>query len=635
MCRKKLIIVLSVMSMALVAAAQPSRFDAQVSSSQRPLTFMRPRVAVREMKMRAPGESITTPSIGLAKLRPFYRRPAGAFYCSMLAVNGVGGYSYNQDFALFKPFSDYTFYGMVGGEDENTHYSWTVYQSDALGDFIDDEKAIHVTYGISTQMMPCFYAVDGELDDPYAMWYSYQMPLISPAGNDNPDGTVIVSDWKPTEIWSIPAPRSISSENGVDFLLSSRTNFVVNNTNTTYVSYYGATPYGDNSDGWWFGKNGDHIDGMAQVFEKPEHPYLLKKVYMMVDDDAVVTAPVKLTCKVYKLDEVPAYNDTMTVGLPDEPGELILIGEGLVTPETCNDKNGFIEFTLYGFEEDDPELTYECNPTIDDPIMVVIDGYNDPEAEGLKDFKAFISNNYEFDEGYGETAYLKYPRYAVELDENGDTVKDEQGQPVQQFTGEYYWRGLNNFFRSGTMMTAFSIFIVADQPFVSFKYANEDGVYTFPVEGGEMSKAVDVDGQTEVMDGIYFYSWVPSVDDDWTLTWNGSDKLPDWLHIELEDLDGNDDNGWDVYAGVSADPLPESMDYREATIRFEIPGDYIDYKFMQGEKTDPYIVPEPIVFFNTIIDLILHGGYDVRYDVDHDGAINIADLNLAIFQLID
>jgi hypothetical protein len=194
--------------------------------------------------------------------------------------------------------------------------------------------------------------------------------------------------------------------------------------------------------------------------------------------------------------------------------------------------------------------------------------------------------------------------------------------------------GFFNFEYNYETLEKCKLFTVNNHTYVALD-CNEDGVYTFPVEGGEMSKAVDVDGQTEVMDGIYFYSWVPSVDDDWTLTWNGSDKLPDWLHIELEDLDGNDDNGWDVYAGVSADPLPESMDYREATIRFEIPGDYIDYKFMQGEKTDPYIVPEPIVFFNTIIDLILHGGYDVRYDVDHDGAINIADLNLAIFQLID
>jgi len=34
---------------------------------------------------------------------------------------------------------------------------------------------------------------------------------------------------------------------------------------------------------------------------------------------------------------------------------------------------------------------------------------------------------------------------------------------------------------------------------------------------------------------------------------------------------------------VTAEPLPAGVAYREAVVRFEFPGAYIDYKFMQGE----------------------------------------------------
>ena len=45
--------------------------------------------------------------------------------------------------------------------------------------------------------------------------------------------------------------------------------------------------------------------------------------------------------------------------------------------------------------------------------------------------------------------------------------------------------------------------------------------------------------------------------------------MADW------DFDGH------VMAMVTAAPLPEGVSYREAVIRFEIPGDYLDYTFKQ------------------------------------------------------
>ena len=106
-----------------------------------------------------------------------------------------------------------------------------------------------------------------------------------------------------------------------------------------------------------------------------------------------------------------------------------------------------------------------------------------------------------------------------------------------------------------------------------------------------------------VFEGIDYYSWYGS--EDYVLTWNGIEELPDWLSIRLEDIE-NYESGWEVNASVTAEPLPADLAYREAIVRFTIPGDYIDYKFMQGKKDN-----DPIN----------------DYDVNFDGEITIADVN--------
>ena len=550
-------------------------------------------------------------------IKPFYYRPAGAYYCPMIAVNGVGGYSYGNDFVLFKPYSKYLFRSSVDGADENTHYTWDVFHgNNGVFECVDGQD-VWVTFELGIHDMPMFYAIDGGIDDPNAAWYQYQM------GVHNTSGGTSGTTEQPVQAWAIPEPSVITDEEGIDFLLTSKTvvpGGLNGDLRYSWTAYYGATSHDGTPDqGWWFGKNGEHIDGMAQVFEKPTKPYVLKKVYMMMSNDLICDAPVKLTCKVYRLDEIPAYNDSVSVGLPIVPGELIVTGEGYVTPQTGTDKNGFVEFTLYGFDEDDPELTYEYTPTVDYPIMVVVDGYNDPEADDLIDFTAFISTDDQVDEGYGELAYLKYPRYVAETDENGDTVKDADGNPVYDFTGEYYWRGLNNFFRSGTMKTALSIFIVADQPFVTFDYSFEDGEYHFPSEGGPMWRIIPYEDEEYRAEGISFWSWVSSEDGEWTLTCNDKDEVPDWLHIELSDVEPEEEIlGYEVQADVTADPLPEGMDYREAIVRFEIPGDYIEYKFTQGDHW-PLPPPPP----------------PANYDMNGDGIRNIADLDLLIVLILN
>lgn len=617
--KNTLLVIVAAMLMVLSAGAQSRRSDAPRPTQQLSLSRMDPKVDVQAMQRRTPGTRVATPARSTAPLVPFYRRPAGAFYCSSLAVYGGGWYSYGHEFALLKPFSDYTFYGSAEGADEQTYYAWDVYYAlDAnQGNMchpVDSVKDVTVSYEMSVQDMPIFYAVDGDPDDPDSKWYSYQMPHPIP---EYDAGSVDLNEN--AMAYAVPSP-DVFGVDGVEYLLSSKTTCKKGRYGNLEQDWiYFATGYTvPENPSWWFGKNSRHIDGMAQAFEKPEHPYLLKKVYMYATR-LECNAPVSLNCRIYRLDEIPSYLETESVILPEEPGTLVAFGEALITPSTYEDKYGLVEFTLFEHDEDDPELTYEINPTIDYPILVVIDGYNDPEAADLVDFSAMVSADYLVDEGYGELAYLKCP------------INDSDGN----FTGNYEWTGLNNFFTAGTMKTAFTIFIVAEHPFITFNYDWEDGEFLFPDEGGILVKnPIHAEDFYEPIEGIEFYSWLPS--EDWEILWNGSDDLPDWLNIELTDnfIDG-EFTGL-VTAHVTADPLPEGVQYREAKVRLWIPGDYIDYKFMQGEKVgppDPFDPENPIVTINKIIDLILTGNYEERYDINGDGEITIADVNEVVYYI--
>ena len=590
-------------------------------------------------------------------LEPYYKRPAGMYVSPFHANNGAGLWSYGDlAFMMAKPFADYEFMGEVSGEvDENTHVSWDVFIRDETY-YLDDVLGFLYSSYWWLDDAPMFYAVDSDLDDPNANWYEYQIRAYDT--EENIGGGVTVKGNTPVNILTVDNNETVDimfgSEN-MDFMYSSKTMIAGgrNADQTGMLSrYYGADPWGENEYGWWFGKNASHVDGMAMCFEKPQHPYLLKNVYLQCaynDGDyvgMVVNAPVKMKCRVYKIDEIPDYQEVGGAYMPLEPGELIVTGEATVTPTTGEANNGLIDFTLYAQDDIDPSLTYEYHPTIDYPIMICIDGYNDPGMEDLVEFSAFVCVDDQVDEGYGELCYLKSGIYEYEIDENGDTVLDEDGNPVQFFTGEYRWRGLNNYFSGGTltMKTGLTIFIGTENPFLTFVHGLEDGEYTFPDEGGFMTKTFEYsDGSVYTTESIEFLSSVPGEDGDVWMTWNGDEELPEWLEINLVDDYGEDGEftGY-VTAEVTAAPLPEGMDYREAVIRFEISGDYQDYKFMQGEKTDPgYPVGDVngdgevnIADVNCVIDVILGAReadeFEGRADVNGDTEVNIADVNAII-----
>lgn len=578
--------------------AQVKRSDMSPAPPRPTLQSIKPEAKMQEMQMRTPGAPVVKAPERSDNINVWYRRPAGAFTSSMIIEdNAYAGFIYSP-YLTVKPYSDYTFLGFAEGVSDNARYYWDV----QYWDFDTDEQVWNTVegknltwhWGYESVEVPTFRVED---NDASYYWHlcGYERTSSHP---------VIYEEHK---AYLLSVPGSIEELWGYDLLKSSKT-FTGRGVNTEGVAYpmtfySGAIPYGQNEKGYWFGKNGGfpsvlgptyHIDGIAQAFEKPEHPYLLKQVVMdcgILD----VVGDVDMYCKIYKIDEIPAYADDDYVTLPDEPGELIAKGRAHLTPTTYEETSGLVSFSLFG-EEDGLEI--DITPSIDCAILVTIEGYNFPEMEYLSDFTAMIASNYYDDEGFGELAYLKVG------------VPDEEGN-----VDHYEWRGLNNFFSSGTMKTGLSIFLTTELPYLVFNYTDEDGEYTFPNEGGVMEKQFG----DHTCRSIEFWSWVPSEDSGWEMTCKG-DEIPDWLTIELEDQIKEGEFSGIVNAVVTAEPLPAHINCREATVRFEFPGAYIDYKFMQGTGIFPPLPPGfdynkdgeiNLADINCLIDLILTGHYDL------------------------
>ncbi len=630
---KKVLLLAAAALMVTSANAQLKRSETTRIPAVPTLQYVKPEAKKEVATMRTPGTPVTPKRT--ANIDISYRRPAGAFPASLVVEDGAYSGLLYAPYIAMTPYVDYTFTGLAEGQLPESTYEWDVNYFDYSDEEAEDaiwetvpgmgETGMDLTWQWGYEMadVPIFY-----VNEPDGGFHSFQLKGYKMSGTS--DKPVIDEEYAQT-ILSAPSISAIWEN--TDFLKSSK-NFCYGGRNGDQrypMSYYsGAQPYGQNEDGYWFGKNagtsgGNPVDGIAQAFEKPTAPYLLKQVVM---DCAVleVADQVDMTCRIYKLDEIPPYIEDDEAVLPEEPGELIAMGRATVTPETEATTGGLVFFTLFG-EEDG--LEYDITPTIDCAILVVVDGYNDPEMENLTNFSAMVSSDMDVDEGFGELAYLKLG------------VKDEDGN-----LDHYVWAGLNNFFTSGAMKTGLTIFLSTENPYLTYNYSAEDGEYTFPVEGGLMRKEFG----DHVCESIEFWSWTPSADDEWFMSCN-DEEVPEWLTIELEDIPAASGafSGL-VNATVTAEPLPEGVEYREAIVRFEIPGNYLDYKFMQGTKPEPPIGLKGdvnndgeinIADINALTEIILSGAASVdaetfwRADVAEDGELGIADVNALIALILN
>lgn len=557
----KKLFLLAVAALILVSANAQLKRPTKPAASAPTLVSGKPLAQMQEMQMRDPGSALSqAPQRASRGAEVYYRRPAGAFpgWCVMeRSTNDFVG-MYMMSILHIKPYKPYTFNGFASGTIGEPRYDWVVPYYDVLTHEsvslnVNRCKDLTIDYPSVFLDVPMLSVTDDEKT------YNYMM--ATPLEGE----TSAILPWPD---WSIDEEHEVL-KSSVDFAMHTS-----DESSYPFIYYAGMTPYGNNDYGWWFGKNrgnskGVHADGIAQAFEKPEHPYLLKQVVLMVSQ-LKVTSNTEMTCKVYRLNDLLDYQDTTSVVLPEDLGEPIATGVTCVTPS--NDETGIklITFPLYAPDEDFPVILKDCEPTIDEAILVVFEGYNAPEMSSLENFTAMIGADFHYTDGFGERAYIKVGK------------DDADGN----FDGHYQWQGLNNFFSTGEMKTGLSIFLVTEQPFLLSNTWTDDYEYTFPAAGGVMEDSyTDAYGDTVTLRSIELASWTPASDSwSWSITCDGGD-LPSWLEINLDDV-----REYIVNAEVYAHPLPEGTDYREAVVRFAIPGDYIDYKFKQvrqgGEQPD-------------------------------------------------
>ena len=512
-----------------------------------------------------------------------YKRPAGVFYGAHTTTEGQSSYStfYTPAFLGF-PYLVNTFVNnSVNLEGATSQWTYQKYSREDKArhwyDFVGQDLALY--YSMEVDSIP-HLVVTNEVGS---------SEFFFQGGKTNSAKTAVDTWYYSNYLAEVDYQTAYT--NTADRTLWVTSKYFAANTNRDASklagSYYmsGAVPVDEGDEersGRWLGRNASGVDGLGVAFEKPEHPYVLRKVGVRYQGlTTSMEENVEFAVEVYRIDNPVAFEDSVTLSPVLE--EKIAEGYLVMTPEEIgNARNGLMQFELKSIDEDGIEI--DLTPEIDFPILITFTGYNVP-AVG-KEFTLLRSSD-TFDEGYGDLAYM--------------------GRRQDDGTIQYICA--HNFFASSPVY-GFSILAEVEHPFLTAYYTIEDGEYNFPVEGGPFNKQYT---ETFSVDCLSLYSY-KSVDEmDYALA-DGS-EIPAWLHLEVADELADGEFANEVTVNAVADALPEGVAYREAIVRFHIPGAYYDYKFTQGEKSDE---PEP----------------GVRGDVNGDGSVGIDDVNMAINMML-
>ena len=303
----------------------------------------------------------------------------------------------------------------------------------------------------------------------------------------------------------------------------------------------GAKDADGGKEGCWFGKNYGGWNAMGLYVEKPAISYALRGLHVYYAAEGI-TGETPLTADVYAATK----NEADSVIL----GDLLYTAKGTLAADAAEE--GFIDMPFFA-EEDG--LEYEVVADINQPIMIVLHGYENAQASL---FTMFVTKDW-CDEGYGQHGYM--------------LAVDDQGTPLNK-PG---FIGLDGFFSVSLGTTAPSIFLDVEWPMMEWNYTFEDGAYNFPVEGGKLVKT-PAEGYT--FDYISVFSTKSS--ELWTVLTEDDQDVPEWLTLEIADVVENDEFTNEVQIEATAAPLPEGVEYREAKVKFSVPGASLVYNFSQG-----------------------------------------------------
>ncbi len=350
------------------------------------------------------------------------------------------------------------------------------------------------------------------------------------------------------------------------------------------------------------GKNSLNLNGMAIAAEAPEHPYVINRVglrYQCLQLADGVSVP--MTATIYKLESIPAYTSDGTPVIMGEPTEVL-------ATVTVNVNNSWLASQREQYKLSDGY--YGILPfalpeplEVNSAILVCVEGYN--VADMSANFSSVYSSDF-YDEGHGEIGYIK----AV-----------SGGKPV--------FVGIRGSYLSPSCHTAPAVLLDEERRFLEYNKADETGSWDAPVEGGD--SIVDI------------FSYLPAanisikateVDKNGAVLMDG--QAPQWLTLSLKDqVDpwGNPVGSGIVHldAKLSANPGAD----RAAQVELSFPGAKLVYTIQQsgngikGDINGDGVVD--IADVNILIDMILNQPDDPKQaDLNGDGTIDIADANIAI-----
>ena len=107
--RSLLLIVVSFVAMSL--GAQPSVQGVELPRVAPPSSRVVPQSQVQERQMLQPGETLSGQFRETHEGMPYYRRPAGGFFCPEVAVGGTLDGVFYAGPIFLKPYTEYTFFG--------------------------------------------------------------------------------------------------------------------------------------------------------------------------------------------------------------------------------------------------------------------------------------------------------------------------------------------------------------------------------------------------------------------------------------------------------------------------------------------------------------------------------------------
>lgn len=465
-----------------------------------------------------------------AAVKAWYNRPAGTFYRSL---SSDGGAFYNP--ALILPcWRDVTFTNASTGADA---YVWKYDKYDtSVKDWVEQTSTnVDITDNFlkSSMYAPTLTATAGGATSTYQLFSTY----INQKTHETKDYQGF------TYYYNDPRAEFMSGEKLLDCYLSPKYFFAGTREQPDMLKGRGGVitltgaADANGGKGYWFGQNASGWNGMAVYVEKPASPYALRGIHVLYMYDQI-TGATPLEAKVYAVEKDDKDNLIF--------GDLIATAKGTLAAdaEDC----GFIDLPLV---EEEEGLQYEVVANIDRPIAVVFSGY---EKANTKGFRMVISTDC-VNEGYGQHGYM--------------CKIDAEGYPTQCV-------GLDQFFTSTLGYTAPSIFLDVEWPIMIWNYTFEDGKYNFPKTGGAWQRTVG----TTKFDAISVYSTKSS--EEWTVTTVDGQDVPEWLTLQVADVQEAGEFTGEVQIKATAAALPADVEGREAKVKFAVPGAELVYDFTQG-----------------------------------------------------